>query len=189
MSDVDFDTLVRWARFDPGRTLARRDDSELPFSGDVARAGQALLLDTCVYIDGLQGRAPDVVAQLLDIRLNNHSTVAIQELMHTVGVLDPRHPGTKDALRQIKTAIDNMPANRIFTPDADVLARAALVSGILCRIQRYQRDARLRALQDCVLFLQAQKLGFTVLTANVSDFDYLLQLIPAGRVLFYRTAR
>ncbi|MDB5555763.1 MAG: DNA-binding protein [Rhizobium sp.] len=109
--------------------------------------------------------------------------------MHTVGVLDPRHPGTKDALRQIKTAIDNMPANRIFTPDADVLARAALVSGILCRIQRYQRDARLRALQDCVLFLQAQKLGFTVLTANVSDFDYLLQLIPAGRVLFYRTAR
>jgi len=41
-------------------------------------------------------------------------------------------------------------------------------------------------LQDCVLFLQAQKLGFTVLTANVSDFDLLLQLLPAGRALFYR---
>jgi hypothetical protein len=37
-----------------------------------------------------------------------------------------------------------------------------------------------------VLFLQAQKLGFTVLTANVSDFDVLLQLLPAGRALFYR---
>jgi hypothetical protein len=35
--------------------------------------------------------------------------------------------------------------------------------------------------------LQAQKLGCTVLTANISDYDYLLQLIPAGRVLFYRT--
>jgi hypothetical protein len=43
-------------------------------------------------------------------------------------------------------------------------------------------------LQDSVLFLQAQKLGFSALTANVAGFDYLLQLIPAGRVLFYRRA-
>ena len=144
------------------------------------------MLDTCVYIDGLQGRAPEVVAILLDIRLVNHSMVAIQELMHTVGVLDPAHPGTKTAVRQIETVINGMPPHRIFAPDADVLGRAALLSGILCRIQGYQRDARLRALQDCVLFLQSMKLGLTVLTANVSDFDFLLQLIPTGRVLFYR---
>jgi hypothetical protein len=37
----------------------------------------------------------------------------------------------------------------------------------------------------CALFLQAQKLGFMVLTANVREFDILLQLLP-GRVLFYR---
>jgi hypothetical protein len=30
------------------------------------------------------------------------------------------------------------------------------------------------------------KLAFTVLTANIGDFDLLLQLQPAGRVLFYR---
>jgi hypothetical protein len=30
-------------------------------------------------------------------------------------------------------------------------------------------------------------MGFTVLTANVSDFDYLLQLIPTGRALLYRS--
>ena len=35
---------------------------------------------------------------------------------------------------------------------------------------------------------EAQKLGFTVLTANVADFDVLLQLVPAGRALFYRRA-
>lgn len=80
------------------------------------------------------------------------------------------------------------PRNRTFTPDADVLARAALLSGTLCRLQGYQKDARLRALHDCVLFLQAQKLGFAVLTANVADFDYLLQLVPTGRVLLYRRA-
>ena len=37
-----------------------------------------------------------------------------------------------------------------------------------------------------MLFLQAQKLGLVVLTANVSDYDILLQLIPTGRALFYR---
>lgn len=188
MSEFDFDTAVRWARFDPQRTLSRRADVDLPFVADQPEAGQELLLDTCVYIDGLQGRAPDSVSGLLQVRLSNHSTVALQELMHTIGVLDPAHPGTKGVVRQIGVVLDGMPAHRIFTPDADILGRAALLSGILCRLQGYQKDGRLRALQDCVLFLQAQKLGFSVLTANVSDFDYLLQLIPAGRVLFYRRA-
>ena len=50
----------------------------------------------------------------------------------------------------------------------------------------YAKDNKLRAFQDCVLFLQAPKLGLVVLTANVGDFDVLRQLIPAGRALFYR---
>lgn len=189
MSDFDFDAAVRWARFDPYQTLARREDDELPFVSDRADSGQELLLDTCVYIDGLQGRAPEVVADLLDIRVSNHSTVAIQELMHTVGVLDPKHAGTKGAVLQIGVTITDMKPHRIFAPDPDVLGRSALLSGMLCRLQGYEKDARLRALHDCVLFLQAQKMGFTVLTANVSDFDYLLQLIPSGRALFYRAGQ
>jgi hypothetical protein len=186
LSDFDFDAAVRWARFDPYRALARRQDDELPFVSDPADSGQELLLDTCVYIDGLQGRAPAIVADLLDIRMSNHSTVAVQELMHTVGVLDPKHAGTEGAVRQIGVTITEMKPHRIFAPDPDVLGRAALLSGMLCRLQGYEKDARLRALHDCVLFLQAQKMGFTVLTANVSDFDCLLQLIPTGRALFYR---
>ncbi len=34
--------------------------------------------------------------------------------------------------------------------------------------------------QDCARFLQAQKIGLVVLTTNVSDYDILLQLIPAS---------
>lgn len=81
-----------------------------------------------------------------------------------------------------------MPARRIFDPDADVGGEAALVAGMLCRIQNHRGDARLRALQDGTLFLQALKLGLCVLTANVRDFDYLGQLVPGGRTLFYRPA-
>ncbi|MER9580961.1 DNA-binding protein [Mesorhizobium sp. M0276] len=186
MADFDFNAAVRWSRFDPQKTLSRRPDKELPIIGNLVEAGQELLLDTCVYIDGLQGRAPEAAADILDLRQVNHSTVAIQELMHTVGVLDPKHPGTAKAIKQIATTIRDMPPHRVFAPDPDVLGRAALLSGMLCRLQGYKDDSRLRALQDCVLFLQAQKLGFSILTGNIIDFDYLLQLIPTGRVLMYR---
>jgi hypothetical protein len=68
----------------------------------------------------------------------------------------------------------------------EVLGGAALLSGILCRLQGYDKDAKLRALLDSVLFMKAQKLGLVVLTVNVGDYDSLLQLIPSGRALFYR---
>lgn len=186
MADFDFDHAVRWSRFDPKETRSRREDTDLPFVREEGLGGSPLLLDTCVYIDQMQGRAPLMLERLIATRQTNHSTVAIQELMHTVGVLNPADSRTAAAISEIGRQIKAMRSHRVFAPEPDVLGRAALLSGILCRLQGYAADHRLRALQDCVLFLQAQKLGFTVLTANLGDFDYLLQLIPAGRVLFYR---
>ena len=148
--------------------------------------GQALLLDTCVYIDQMQGRTPEILDALLEGRQVNHSTVAVQELMHTVGVLVPSDPRTPAAIGQIRRHVGAIPPHRVFAPEADVLGKAALLSGMLCRLQGYATDSKLRALLDCTLFLQAQKLGFTVLTGNIGNFDCLLQLIPRGRVLFYR---
>jgi predicted nucleic acid-binding protein len=182
----DFDAARRWARFDPRRTLARRRDADLPFVNADLVAGQGLLLDTCVYIDQMQDRSSHMLDDLIAQRQVNHSTVAIQELMHTVGVLDPSDARTVGAVAEIGRQIKAMPPHRVFAPDAEILGRAALLSGILCRIQGYEKDGKLRALQDCVLFLQARKLGLVVLTANVVDYDILLQLIPAGRALLYR---
>jgi predicted nucleic acid-binding protein len=182
----DFDAARRWARFDPRRTLARRSDAELPFVDADLIGGQGLLLDTCVYIDQLHDRSPPVLDDVIAKRQVNHSTIAIQELMHTVGVLDPADPRTAGAVAEIGMHIKAMPPHRVFAPDVEVLGRGALLSGILCRLQGYQKDRRMRALHDCVVFLQAQKLGLAVLTANLADFDILQQLVPAGRALFYR---
>lgn len=135
----------------------------------------------------MQGRAPAILADILAVRVVNHSTVAIQELMHTVGVLDPADARTARAISTIEAAIDAMPPHRIFTPDADLLATAAVYAGMLCRLQGYMKDGRMKALQDCLLFIQAMKLGFSVLTRNAREFDLLLQIRPEGRVLFYRT--
>jgi predicted nucleic acid-binding protein len=186
VAEFDFDAARRWARFDPQRTLTRRSDNELPFVNPSLIGGQGLLLDTSVYIDQMQDRSPQILDDLIAQRQVNHSTVAIQELMHTVGVLNPSDARTATVIDVIGKQIRAMPPHRIFAPDTEVLGRAALLSGILCRLQGYEKDGKLRALQDCVLFLQAQKLGLVVLTANVGDYDILLQLIPAGRVLFYR---
>lgn len=186
MTEFDFDAARRWARLDPQRTLARRGDDDLPFINASFVGGQGLLLDTCVYIDQMQDRSPQILDDLVAQRQVNHSTVAIQELMHTVGVLNPSDARTAGVVEEIGKQIKAMPPHRIFAPDTEVLGRAALLSGILCRLQGYEKDGKLRALQDCVLFLQAQKLGLVVLTANLSDYDILLQLIPAGRALLYR---
>ena len=187
MAEFDFDAARRWARFDPQRTLTRRSDNELPFVNPGSIGGQGLLLDTSVYIDQMQDRSPKILDDLIAQRQVNHSTVAIQELMHTVGVLNPSDARTATVIDVIGKQIRAIPPHRIFAPDTEILGRAALLSGILCRLQGYEKDGRLRALQDCVLFLQAQKLGLVVLTANVGDYDILLQLIPAGPVLFYRS--
>jgi predicted nucleic acid-binding protein len=186
VAEFDFDAARRWARFGREKTLARRGDEELPFVDATRIGGQGLLLDTCVYIDQMQDRSPHLLDDLIAQRQVNHSTVAIQELMHTVGVLSPSDARTAAVIAEIGKQIRAMPPHRIFAPDIEVLGRAALLSGILCRLQGYEKDGELRALQDCVLFLQAQKLGLIVLTANVGDYDILLQLIPAGRTLFYR---
>ena len=186
MAGFDIAAARRWARFDPGRTLRGRADAELPFAHEEARAGEPLMLDTCVYIDQMKGKAPPLLEKLIETRHVYHSTVAIQELVHIVGVLSPGDPRTPAVVKAIEVQIDAMPDHRTFVPDADVLGRAALLSGMLSRLQGYAKDMRLKALQDCTLFLQAQKLGCTVLTANIAEFDILLQLIPAARVLFYR---
>jgi predicted nucleic acid-binding protein len=186
VAGFDFDAARRWSRFAPGKTLSRRHDHELPFLEDDRSVGQALLLDTCVYIDQMQGRAPPIVEDAVEYRTVNHSTVAVQEMMHTVGRLDPLDPRTANAIRTIREHVKAMPSHRVFAPDADILGKAALLTGILCRLQGYAADRQFRSFSDCILFLQAQKLGLCVLTANIGDFDILLQLMPQGRVLFYR---
>lgn len=159
-----FEDAERARRHELKAALSRREDRLLPFLGEQAVAGNALLLDTCVYIDQMQGKAPQIVEDLLSIRIVNHSSVAVQELMHTVGALNPDDPRSRHAIEAIKKATDGMPPHRLFTPDIDVLARAAVYAGMLSRIQGYAKDDKMSALHDCVLFLQAPSLVLPALT-------------------------
>lgn len=60
---------------------------------------------------------------------------------------------------------------------------------MLCGLQGDQEDHKLRTLEDSILFVQAQKAGFTILTDNASDLNDLWQLNPAGRAPLLSTTK
>ena len=65
--------------------LTRRADSELAWASDETLIGGALMLDTGVYFDVLQGRTQDAVDELLTYRVCHHSAVCLAELTHVFG--------------------------------------------------------------------------------------------------------
>jgi predicted nucleic acid-binding protein len=180
----DFDSALRWARKFGSRTIARRPNEQLPWIS-FETAPDFILLDTSVYIDRIQGNLPEFLVDVIDIKIANHSSVALQELMILVGALSRSDSRTATALKSVSGIVSSMNRRRLHAPDASVAAHAGLLAGTLARIQGYGKEHRFRAVNDCTLFLQSQKLGTTLLSRNYADFDILLQMMPEGRVAFY----
>ncbi|WP_137934509.1 type II toxin-antitoxin system VapC family toxin [Mesorhizobium comanense] len=168
--------------------LERRPESALSWAGDEPAVGGALLLDTSVYLDVLQGRTPEAVDELLTYRLCHHSAVCLAELSHVFGRLDPAHPTTKSILKVVADTIEDIPGHRLHAPDATAWGRAGMLAGLLFRLSRLPKGEghERRFLNDALTFHQTGPLGATVLTANIRDFDPLSQLVPSVRVIFYR---
>src|ERR1700761_6805114 len=94
-------------------SLPRRDDADLDFVEFASSLGPPLLLDTCVYIDGLEGSLPPEVETLLRARTLMHLSVVLGELSHNFGRLDPRHPRTREHLDELAGMIDEIPLHRL----------------------------------------------------------------------------
>jgi predicted nucleic acid-binding protein len=150
-----------------------------------------LLYDTTVYVDILRDQFP-VTGQLMLRAVEAwHSPVTEAELISAVGLLEPQNPRTRSIINRIAAVIaatiDQRPAQRTIVPDAVVWREASILCGILARLQSFDKVQRRRLMNDALLFVTARRHGCTLLTRNLSDFDLMQQLEPAGRVLFYRT--
>ncbi len=188
---MSFDLSSALRRLKPQKrtsALIRRTDNELNFVGEQASAGPGLLPDTTVYIDLLQGRAPPELGQLLRVRQLNHSSVVVAELVHLFGWLDPNYSGTKSVLAKIDATINAIPPHRLTAPSIQTGAEAGIVSGLIARLKGLTKTDREPLLNDAMLYLQTCENGLTLLSRNVADFHLIEQLVPAGRVLFYRQA-
>lgn len=178
-------SLRRYKAEKRDRPLLRRPDAELDFLETTKTRPVRLLFDTTVYIDVLQGRFPATGQLMLRAVEAWHSPVTEAELSAAAGLLDPSHPNTRKVIYEIAAVLDQRPPQRTIVPDVFVWREAGILSGILARLQGYDKGQRRRILNDALLFVTARRHGCTVLTRNLSDFDFLQQLDPAGQVLFY----
>jgi predicted nucleic acid-binding protein len=183
-----FDFAAALSRLKPEkRTLlfTGRADRELSFILDPQTAGPPILLDTTVYIDVLQRRAPPELGALLAARQVNHSSVAVCELSYLFGRLDPAHRGTKAVLAGIRATIDDIPHHRLSARSVQAMVEAGIVTGKIARLRGLAKTDRQPLLNDASLYLQALESGAVLVSRNVSNMD-LLQQIPGGRLLLYR---
>lgn len=175
-------------RLKPGKRLQQlkpRALSQLPFLKNSPKIPGKLLYDTTVYIDILQDRFPREGHLVLRAADAWHSSATEAEMLVLCGLLDPARPETSRVIEAIADVIEHRPAHRTIIPDRGVWMEAAMLSGILARLQNYSSTDRRRTIIDALLFASAKKYGLTVLTRNRDDFDFLQQLDPAGKILFY----
>ena len=188
--NFDLDDVLR--RLKPSKrtaALVRRPLAELPFADEQLVPGPELLLDTTVYLDGLQDRSPAAVDQLMRMRICNHSAVCLAELTHAFGRLDPVNPGTQAALDKCRDTIAIIRPHRLSEPSLSAWGAAGILAGLAFRLGNYAKGRERTLLNDALVFLQSIEARQAVLTGNIRDFDFLNQLVPNGRVIFYRSWR
>jgi hypothetical protein len=182
------DVLSIVARHDPSlwsRTLRYRARQDLPF--DISRLPQdmPLLFDTTVYIDHLKGELPTALVSLMSSRTIFHGSSALAELAVTVGALNPRDQRTKEVIKLITETLSRIPLQRVVAPASETWLEAAVLAGILARIQEIAKEARRKFLHDALLFLLAEMSGSILISRNFRDLDLLLQVKPGVTVLLY----
>jgi hypothetical protein len=74
----------------------------------------------------------------------------------------------------------------LTSPSIKVLGEAGMLAGLVSRLAGVDSGRRQALLNDAALFLQALEQGQTLLTRNIREFDWFDQLLPTGRLLFYR---
>ncbi len=187
MSSELWRSIRRYQPEKHARLLQRRPDSELDFLETAKFRPAKLLYDTTVYIDILQKRFPETGKMMLRAVEAWHSPVTEAELISAVGLLEPQNARTRPVIDKIAATIDQRLTQRTIVPDVIVWREASILSGILARLQGFDKGQRRGLMNDALLFVTARRHGCTLLTRNVGDFDLMQQLEPAGRVLFYRT--
>jgi len=165
--------------------LRRRADAALPFVAEIPSQGPELLLDASVYIDVMQQRLPEPVKRLSSARHSNHSAVALAELTHPFGRLDPWDSRTATALSEIAGTISDIPQHGLSAPSISAMAEAGILAGIVARLSDIDPRQEQALLNDAMLYLQAVENGHALITRNIREFDFFDQLLPFNSVLFY----
>jgi predicted nucleic acid-binding protein len=183
---LDLDRLLR--RLKPEKRTAPLVGRPVP---ELVAAGRTaprcpLVPDTTVYIHAGQGKLPVHVAAMVRDWPLRHCSVALGEIAHALGRLDPGHPQTPARRACLEDLLRRIPSHRLISPDPAAHLQAGILTGILARLQGLPASAHRQRLNDLLILVTAQQAGAAVLTANVGDFDLAQQLLPEAGVVFYQ---
>lgn len=175
-------------RHDPAcytSALAYRPRDQQPRDLAAVDADALFILDTAVYVDAQTDRLPlDLAARLAGAEIL-HSAVALGEVAASLGLLDPRHPGTPTVSRVLLDTLGRADPARTLAPSADAWLEASVMAGILARTQTLPKDSRRKLLNDALVFLTAAEAQAVLISRNSNDMDLLLRLRPDVQVLLY----
>lgn len=165
--------------------LVPRSPAEL--IGATASAPKTTVVpDTTVYVHAGQGKLPPRVADIIQGWPILHCSVALGEIAHGIGRLDPAHGKTPARRAFLERVIRQVPRHRLLVPDHEAHLSAGILSGVLARLLNLPGGAHRQRINDVLILLTARKAGAAVLTANIGDFDQVQQLVPDARVLYYQ---
>ena len=186
MASKPSDLLARHDTAAWTRTLAYRARAELPFDTRAVSGTTPVMLDTTVYLDALKAPGlPMPVAALVARNVVLHCSIACAELAVSVGHLDPAHPLSARHRAPLIEILSRMVPTRIVAPSADAWTEAAIVAGILARIQGFAREARRAVLHDALMLLTALESGAVLVSRNVRHMDLLMRFRSDAQVLLY----
>lgn len=154
-------------------------------AASAAVARRPVMLDTTVYVHAGKGMLPPHVATIIQQWPLLHCSVALGEVAHGIGRLDPSHPQTPKRRAYLESVLRQVPQHRVITPDDDIHVSAGILTGILARLLGLPSGGHRLRINDVLIFLTARKVGAAVLTANAGDFDLLQQLVPSAEVVYY----
>ena len=144
------------------------------------------MLDTTVYLDALKAPGlPEAIAAIVVRNVVLHCAIACAELAISTGHLDPAHPATAAHRAPLVETLQRMAPTRIIAPSADAWTEAAVIAGILARVQAYARENRRVMLHDALMLLTAIEADAVLISRNIRHMDLLLRFRPDARVLLY----
>ena len=186
----DFNNVLRRTRTARKTTsLTRTDRSDLPLAEDLSPLGATIMLDTCVYIDILKDTTPATVDALLALANVRHSSVALSELAITFGILNPKDTRSQAVLTSYEKFINGIADYQVSEPSAASSTMGAIRAGTIARCHGYSDQDRKNVMNDGIIAAHAVEKSAVLVTRNIADFDYLSQLDPMFKVVFYDKVR
>jgi len=151
----------------------------------IGLARTLVLPDTTTYIHSGKKKLPPHAVQWLKWPVR-HSSVALGEVAYPLGRLDPADSRTPARIAYLEEMLAEILPNRIIAPDEDMHLQAGIIMGIIARLKALPAGDHKKHLNDVLIAMTADKIGATVITANVADFMLIQQIVPTLKVAGYR---